>query len=104
MLRLLLRERAGTSLEFRAAALREIQHFTSELSTYIAMRNAELGHIAYLQAEAMVTLVFESGAQALDMNQYDRARLKDRLRLQLRMIGKGAMVIHAESQIKNNDN
>lgn len=104
MLRLLLRERAGTSLEFRAAALREIQHFTSELSTYIAMRNAELGHIAYLQAEAMVTLVFESGAQALDMNQYDRARLKERLRLQLRMIGKGAMVIHAESQIKNNDN
>ncbi len=33
--RLLLRERSGTSAEFRAAVAREIQHFIAELADYL---------------------------------------------------------------------
>ncbi len=33
--RLLLRERSGTSCEFRAAVVREIQHFAAELTEYL---------------------------------------------------------------------
>lgn len=88
--RLLLRERSGTSPAFRAAVAREIQHFIAELTEYFQSA-AELTHEeAYNQAEACVTLVFSSGAEALDLNSNDRAELAERLVIQLRMISKGA--------------
>ncbi|CAM3894153.1 HTH-type transcriptional repressor FabR [Avibacterium gallinarum] len=88
--RLLLRESSGTSHAFRTAAAREIKHFIDELAEYIAERNGYSRHIAYIQAEGIVTLVFTAGANALDMNKEERELLKERVILQLRMLAKGA--------------
>ncbi|MGL4601690.1 MAG: HTH-type transcriptional repressor FabR [Plesiomonas sp.] len=88
--RLLLRERSGTSAAFRAAVAREIQHFIAELSEYIVQNSKMPLSFAAAQAEAMVTLVFTAGADALDMDQHSCNLLEERLVLQLRMIAKGA--------------
>lgn len=90
--RLLLRESSGTSQAFRTAAAREIKHFIDELAEYISHKDGFREDIAYLQAEAMVTLVFASGSNALDMNNKERELLKWRLIQQLRMLSKGAMM------------
>jgi AcrR family transcriptional regulator len=87
--RLLLRERSGTSSEFRAAVVREMQHFSAELTEYListGMRRDE----AFTQADASVILVFSSGAEALDLEKHERDELTERLVMQLRMISKGA--------------
>ncbi|MGL5344237.1 MAG: HTH-type transcriptional repressor FabR [Plesiomonas sp.] len=96
--RLLLRERSGTSAAFRAAVAREIQHFIAELSEYIVQNNKMSLPFAAAQAEAMVTLVFTAGADALDMDQHSRNLLEERLVLQLRMIAKGAYWYRKEQE------
>ncbi|MBE1276991.1 HTH-type transcriptional repressor FabR [Enterovibrio baiacu] len=88
--RLLLRERSGTSTAFRAAVAREIQHFVAELTEYFEAKTGLTRDEAYNQAEACVTLVFSSGAEALDLDKRARAELAERLVTQLRMIAKGA--------------
>lgn len=88
--RLLLRERSGTSPAFRAAVAREIQHFIAELADYLEQANKMPRHFAEAQAEAMVTIVFNAGAEALDIDANQRKLLEERLELQLRMISKGA--------------
>ena len=88
--RLLLRERSGTSAAFRQAVAREIQHFTAELTDYLEEKQKTSRDYAEAQAQAMVTLVFSAGADALDMNEDERAVLAERMILQLRMIAKGA--------------
>ncbi|MBV7300666.1 HTH-type transcriptional repressor FabR [Enterovibrio paralichthyis] len=88
--RLLLRERSGTSAAFRAAVAREIQHFVAELTEYFQATAGSTQEDAYNQAEACVTLVFSSGAEALDLDKRARAELAERLITQLRMIAKGA--------------
>ncbi|AEY00046.1 DNA-binding transcriptional repressor FabR [Oceanimonas sp. GK1] len=88
--RLLLRERSGTSAAFRQAVAREIQHFTAELTDYLEEKQNTSRDYAEAQAQAMVTLVFSAGADALDMNEEERAALAERMILQLRMIAKGA--------------
>ncbi|MCW9717501.1 HTH-type transcriptional repressor FabR [Avibacterium sp. 21-599] len=99
--RLLLRESSGTSHAFRTAAAREIKHFIDELAEYIAERNGYSRHIAYIQAEGIVTLVFTAGANALDMNKEERELLKERVILQLRMLAKGAAYsAQKEKQVK----
>ncbi|PKF51408.1 HTH-type transcriptional repressor FabR [Enterovibrio nigricans] len=90
VLRLLLRERSGTSAAFRAAVAREIQHFVAELTEYFEATAGLTREEAYNQAEACVTLVFSSGAEALDLDKRARAELAERLVIQLRMISKGA--------------
>jgi len=98
--RILLHERSGTSAAFRAAVAREIEHFISE-SREIEHFISELAHyteakagrtplLARAQAEALVTLVFNAGASALDMKRADRKILADQLVMQLRMVAKGA--------------
>lgn len=94
--RLLLRESSGTSLAFRSAISREIAHFVAELSEYIRARVQCDSELAYVQAEAMVTLVFTSGSLALDLSLKEKEHLKQRLILQLRMIAKGAMICNPE--------
>ena len=89
--RLLLRERSGTSAAFRAAVAREIQHFIAELADYIELE---------AQAEAMVTIVFSAGAEALDVSVEQRKQLEERLVLQLRMISKGAYYWYRREQEK----
>lgn len=88
--RLLLRERSGTSSAFRAAVAREIQHFVAELTEYFQATGSLSYDEAYNQAEACVTLVFSSGAEALDLDKQARSELAERLIIQLRMISKGA--------------
>jgi AcrR family transcriptional regulator len=87
--RLLLRERSGTSAEFRAAVAREMQHFSAELTEYLISTGMSRDE-AFTQAEASVILVFSSGAEALDLEKNARDELTERLVMQLRMISKGA--------------
>lgn len=88
--RLLLRESAGTSPFFRTAVSREIKHFIDELSEFISYKFGFSRYVAYIQAEASVTLTFSAMSKALDMDDKERAELKERVILQLRMIAKGA--------------
>lgn len=87
--RLLLRERSGTSAEFRAAVVREMQHFAAELTEYLISTGMNREE-ALAQAEASVILVFSSGAEALDLDRRERDELAERLIMQLRMVAKGA--------------
>ncbi|MFV0574232.1 MAG: HTH-type transcriptional repressor FabR [Vibrio sp.] len=96
--RLLLRERSGTSAEFRAAVAREIQHFGAELTEFLVRAGLER-EIAAIQAEASVTIVFTSGAEALDLEAEDRDALAERMILQLRMLAKGTTLM--KSAVKN---
>ncbi len=50
------------------------------------------------QAEAMVTIVFSAGAEALDVDSDQRRKLEERLVLQLRMIAKGAYYWYRREQ------
>lgn len=95
--RLLLREHSGTSPAFRAAVLREIQHFTEELSDYTANHTGLSRHLASLQAEAMVKLVFSAGAEAIDASPAQRGVQAQRLIQQLRIISKGASFYAAKA-------
>ncbi|GAA0853862.1 HTH-type transcriptional repressor FabR [Aliiglaciecola litoralis] len=88
--RLLLREHTGTSNAFRAAVVREIQHFTQELTDYTVATTKLPKELANLQAEAMVKLVFSTGAEALDLDNAQTANLAQRLKVQLRFISNGA--------------
>nr|WP_073606140.1 HTH-type transcriptional repressor FabR [Vibrio aerogenes] len=86
--RLLLRERSGISYEFRVAVAREIQHFSAELTEYLVFKGVERD-MAAIQAEASVTLVFSSGAEAMDLDKNERDALAERLIIQLRIIAQG---------------
>ncbi|GLS84896.1 HTH-type transcriptional repressor FabR [Paraferrimonas haliotis] len=88
--RILLHERSGTTPAFRAAVAREIRHFIAELAHYIEQQADRPSDAAWAQAEALVTLVFHSGAEALDLKSSQRKPLTERLVLQLRMVVKGA--------------
>jgi AcrR family transcriptional regulator len=89
--RLLLREHTGTSGAFRAAVAREIQHFIEELSDYVVLQLKLPRHIATMQAEAMVKLVFSAGAEALDSDKPSVAETAKRVKLQLRFVQLGAV-------------
>lgn len=89
--RLLLREHTGTSSAFRSAVLREIQHFTQELSDYIVERSKIPTPIANLQAEAMVKLVFSAAAEAIDAVPKESKEIAHRVKIQLRFIQFGSM-------------
>lgn len=88
--RLLLRERSGTSAAFRYAVNREISYFTLELRDYLQQANKLTAEVAYLQANAAVTIVFSAGSDALDADKKNRAELADRTIQQLRFIARGA--------------
>ena len=88
--RLLLRERSGTSPAFRAAVNREIRYFTMELCDYLQQANHLDAEVAYLQANAAVTIVFSAGSDALDVDAKDNEQLAHRTIQQLRFIAKGA--------------
>ena len=96
LLRLMLRESTGVSESFRTAIRAEIDHFVTELA-------ADLARIAEEQkkplsdpklvAEAMVTLVFNQGADALDATASEKEALKVKLKTQLRMVLVGSRTI-----------
>ncbi len=88
--RLLLRERSGTSKSFRLAVQRELQHFVEELSDYIEAKTGANHIAAYYEADALVTLVFNAGAEALDLGKTKRSQLADKVEQQLRYVAKGS--------------
>ncbi len=88
--RLLLRERSGTSAAFRAAVNREVRYFTLELCDYLQQANKLNADVAFLQADAAVTIVFSAGSDALDVDKEDRKQISMRTIQQLRFIARGA--------------
>jgi hypothetical protein len=89
--RLLLRERSGTSAAFRAAVIREIRYFTMELCDYLQHANDLDGEVAYMQANAAVTIVFSAGSDALDIeDKVELGQLSKQTIQQLRFIARGA--------------
>ncbi|NQZ90529.1 MAG: HTH-type transcriptional repressor FabR [Colwellia sp.] len=88
--RLLLRERSGTSAAFRAAVNREVRYFTLELCDYLQQANKLNADVAFLQADAAVTIVFSAGSDALDVDKDDRQQISMRTIQQLRFIARGA--------------
>lgn len=95
--RLLLREHTGTSAAYRMAVLREIQHFVDELSDYIVERQGIEHHLASLQADAMVRLVFSAGADTLEAEPSLRKEIARRVKAQLRFIQLGAAAYESYS-------
>ncbi len=90
--RLLLRERSGTSAAFRAAVIREIRYFTMELCDYLQKANQLDAEVAYMQANAAVTIVFSAGSDALDIeDKAERDQLAQQTIQQLRFIARGAL-------------
>jgi len=87
---LLLRERSGTSLAFRKAVSRELQYFIMELADYIQYSQGYPVADAKVQAEAMVVLVFNAGAEALDCKPAELKLLTEKAVTQLRFIARGA--------------
>jgi len=95
--RLLLREHTGTSLAYRTAVLREIQHFVEELSDYVVTQLRLPRSIANLQAEAMVKLVFSAGAEALDAEPGRQQEIAERVKQHLRIIQYGSVEYEQKS-------
>ncbi|MDC0661990.1 HTH-type transcriptional repressor FabR [Marinobacter sp. SS21] len=96
LFRLMLRERTGVSKPFRTAIKAEIDHFVTELADDLRRITEEQNQPlsdARLVAEAMVTLVFNQGAEALDASPKDRETLKEKLKLELRMILLGSQTL-----------
>lgn len=91
--RLLLHERTGTSLSFRKAVSRELQYFVVELADYIQHTQGCPAAEAQVQADAMVILVFNAGAEALDSKPSERKMLIEKAVTQLRFIARGADVL-----------
>ena len=90
--RLLLRERSGTSRDFRAAVAREIAFFSLELADYIDSVTQRGHEFSRIQADAMVILVFNAGAEALDMSKAQRKILVEKTIRQLRMLDAGGAI------------
>nr|WP_268744130.1 HTH-type transcriptional repressor FabR [Aeromonas diversa] len=98
--RLLLRERSGTSPAFRQAVAREIQHFIAELTDYLEATSGRSREEAYIQAEAIVTIVFSAGADALDLTREECRSLSERVITQLRIIAAGAEAYQSRPSLR----
>jgi AcrR family transcriptional regulator len=96
LFRLMLRERTGVSKTFRTAVKAEIDHVVTELAEDLRRFAEEQDKPisdARLVAEAMVTLVFNQGAEALDATPSERETLKVKLKKELRMILVGSQTL-----------
>ncbi len=95
LFRLLLGERQGSSDLFRRAIRKEMDIFvvelTEDLERIAKRRQQTLRHTAYA-AEAVVTLVFSLGAEALDLPRFKQDNLKLRIIEEVNMILRGAQV------------
>ena len=94
--RLLLRERSGTSVAFRAAVSREIKHFREELVAYTLAVTPYSQEVAEQQSDAMIILAFNAGAEALDCSQEELKLLKAKTISQLRFLAIGVRAAQAQ--------
>jgi AcrR family transcriptional regulator len=97
--RILFHERSGTTRALRDAVAREIQYFIVELTDYIQSIGFEK-EVAYTQAEAMVAVIFNAGAESLAAKPQQRQELQKRAIDQLRLIAVGARIIYLNEEIK----
>ena len=91
--RLLFHERSGTTHALRTAVDREIQFFIVELTDYLQTVGYDKDP-AFAQAEAMVAVVFNAGAESLATKPSQRKAIELRAIQQLRYIAAGAKQIH----------
>jgi hypothetical protein len=91
--RLLFHERSGTTRALRNAVSREIKYFIVELTDYILTLDYDK-ESAYTQAEAMVAVIFNAGAESIASKPSQRKELELRAIQQLRYIAAGAKEIH----------
>jgi len=96
--RLLLRERSGTSKAFRDAVAREVKYFTVELSDYLQQSTQLTPEVCQVQAEALVTITFNNGADYLDADAENRKRLIKTTIAQLRFIAHGAASLNSSNE------
>ena len=96
-MRLLFHEWSGTTRALRDAVAREIQYFIVELTDYIQSIGFEKD-VAYTQAEAMVAVIFNAGAESLAANPQQRELLEQRAIEQLRLIAVGARVMYLTTE------
>ena len=92
----MLRESTGVSKPFRTAIKAEIDHFVAELEADLRRIASERDHPLFeprILAEAMVTLVFNQGAEALDATSAEQEILKDKLKIELRIMLIGSRAI-----------
>ena len=90
---LLWRERSGTSMAFRKAVARELQYFIVELADYIQLTQGYPVADARVEAEAMVILVFNAGAEFLDCKPSERQQVTEKVIVQLRFVARGAEIL-----------
>lgn len=93
--RILFHERSGTTRALRVAVAREIQFFVVELTDYI-QNNGFDPDSAYAQAEAMVAVIFNAGAESIAVKPKQRQALEERAILQLRYIAAGAQSLQQQ--------
>ena len=91
--RVLFHERSGTTRALRNAVAREIQYFIVELTDYILTLDYDK-ESAYTQAEAMVAVIFNAGAESIATKPSQRKELELRAIQQLRYIAAGAKELH----------
>ena len=93
LFRLLLGQRQGSSDVFRRAIRKEIDVFVEELTEDLERiawsRGESLAHPAFA-AEAIVTIVFNLGAEALDLPKFKQENLRLRMVEEVNMILRGA--------------
>ncbi len=93
--RILFHERSGTTQALRVAVAREIQFFVVELTDYIKNVGFDQAS-AFAQAEAMVAVIFNAGAESIATKPAERKSLEERAIQQLRFIAAGALSISKE--------
>ncbi|XKG29737.1 HTH-type transcriptional repressor FabR [Idiomarina seosinensis] len=88
--RLLLQERTGCSREFRYAVARELEHFKAELEDYLINEQEFSASLAQLQSDAIVKIVFSSGADCFDASSSERKQITEATIQQVRLVARGA--------------
>ena len=94
--RLLLGERSGSSPAFREAFYKEVNRFVEELVVFMeeasAAANQRLAFVPEV-AEAMITVVFNVGAEVLDLPLHRRSVVGDRIVRQMRILLLGSQAM-----------
>jgi len=96
--RILFHERSGTTVALRTAVSREIQYFIVELTDFLQTFGYKK-ESAYAQAEAMVAVIFNAGAESLVLDDQQRQMLIKRAIQQLRYIAAGAKGYHLKKEL-----
>jgi AcrR family transcriptional regulator len=94
LFRLLMGERQGSTSTFRKAIHTEMDRFISELSLDLdrlhSLTDQPLRNSSF-SAEAIVSIVFTVGAEALDLPKHKQSGLADRLVEEIKMVLRGSL-------------